>query len=170
MYSPPETVCGFPARYNGPPEAAVEASGYILLAGGARAPTTFLRWDLADFAVDEPGGWMSDGWLRTILVVLDNHQWHLSQGNSSFWSSRPDLRIESISNSQRRHPSHGPHWQRRSDRYWPQIDRSFLPFLGQGSLARHDLYLFGDLTAKLLAAHLVDRSEQNVEDHYDQEQ
>jgi hypothetical protein len=169
MYLPPETICGFPAKYQGPPEAGVEAHGLVLLRIGAAVPTTFLRWKLSDFVSSNPEPWMSDGWVRTILVDLGTAQWHLSQGSSPFWSTHPDLCFESASNSERRHPEEAPVWHRRSDRYWPRFNGRFLPFLGQGCVGEHDLYLFGDLSAAMLTAHLVSRTEQDVEDHYDQE-
>ena len=166
---PPETICGFPARYSGPPDGYVEARGVVLLRDGTTVPTTFLRWNFSDFVADDPEPWMSDGWVRTVLIDFGSAPSHLSQGRCSFWSTHPDLRFESTPNSARRHPVDGPLWRRRSDRYWPRLDDSFLPFLGQGAIGRHDLYLFGDMCKRMLAAHLVDRTEQDIEDHYDQE-
>ena len=168
MFSPPDTVFGTPAKPRGNPRSAREGSVLIPLHESRVAHATFLRWNLADFEIGDEHLNSVDGWFLTIAIEVETAQFHLSQGNSVFWTTHCDLRVDAIDAKDMSPTTHRPNWARPSNRLWPQQDGTPLPFLGQATTSAYHVYLFGDAT-QIVVAHLDHRGEQDVEDHYDHE-
>ena len=169
MFAPPSTFCGFAARPRGNVTSSTGGSTTISLRDDRLARATFLRWNLADFEISDPELAALTGWFQTIVLEMEATQWHLVQGNSTFWTTLPEACIDAILSSRVRCQSNRPKWKRRPDHYWPHIAGAPLPFLGQGSTEVDHIYLFGDIPSSTLAAHVDHRDAQDVEDHYDEE-
>lgn len=169
MFLPPSTVCGFAAQPRGDPVARTGASAAISLCDGRVVRATLLQWNFADFAIADPELATLGGWFQTIGLEMDAIRWHLSQGDGTFWTTRPELRMDAVVASEVQDQLNSPKWKRRSNRFWPHLAGVPLPFLGQGSSEEHHIYLFGDIGGGALAAHLDHRNTQDVEDHYDDE-
>lgn len=171
MIQPPTTIGGavtLKAKPGVSPTLA--ASSHFTTAAGDEALLRMLRWKFSDFSVmGIPESEDTRNWtLRTFEFVLGEEALHLVQHDSSFWSSAP------MAATAGRPPRHAPgaarpQWQRRSQRYWPCVNGRAVPFIAQTFLDGSDVYVFRTEQAEVLL-HAVERHEQDVEDHYGEEE
>jgi hypothetical protein len=171
MYTPPTTLCGTTAIVARPGAAPVVlGTASVGLSGGRTARLEELKWALKDFAVEDPelDEVLADGSVHTFMLYLSSAQLHLVQQGSSFWTSCL-LDVEP-----RQPPSAGPGgttplWRKRSERRWPYVAGNPVPFVAQAHLGGADVYLF-EMESGAVLLHRVARFEQDVENHYDEEE
>jgi hypothetical protein len=153
-------------------EPRVGATGAIRLSDGRVARVRILEWALDGFVIEDEdlARAVAGGHVITIALELPDAHLHLVQGASTFWSSSPDVELDhdtSLPEGAENGPV--PKWHAKSQRSWPRVKAEPIPFVGQGLLGDRILYVFRSLHG-LVLIHAVNRSEQDVEDHYDGEQ
>lgn len=141
----------------------------VRLGSGSSARIRLLHWRLEDFAGDATVSPLNSGWLLTLAVHVRDaaRSIHLWQGDSSFWTVE-GISV-SVTDASEVETAERPVWRRRSQRLWPVGRTGPLPFAGQFQTREFFGYVFGSFDDDSAAVHLVRRSEQDAEDHYDAE-
>jgi hypothetical protein len=141
----------------------------VRLGSGSIARFRLLQWRLEEFAGDPAVSPLNSGWLLTLAVHVGDAATgvHLWQGDGSFWTVE-GISV-SVTDASEVKAVERPVWRHRSQRCWPVGPNGPLPFAGQFRTREFFGYVFGSFEDDTAAVHLVRRSEQDAEDHYDGE-
>lgn len=148
----------------------VLATAHVGLSGGRTARLEELEWALDNFAIEDPelANVLRGGSVHTFMLDLSSAQLHLVQYGTSFWTSCL-LDVEARQPPSARPGDPQPLWRKRSERLWPFVAAIPVPFVSQANLGGVDVYLFQTENGAVIL-HRVARFEQDVEDHYNEEE
>jgi hypothetical protein len=167
MICPPTSLWGLAIK-PGPNAAPEEIDAIrVPLNDGVIARIRFLRWNLADFESDVSAAKDPTAWFLTLVAEAQNGCVHLWQADSVFYTGGASVSAVDASDVKLQ-PS--PNWHRRSDLSWPVTLDGPLAFSGQFQSLEHVGYVFGSIRTNTVAILLFVRGEQDVQDHYNEEE